>query len=73
MAMPAPTTVTAPVTVSNSPEVTTARSRVVSEPTRDSRSPVRRRSYSAMGSRSRCPASRRRVPSTSPSAVRCSR
>ena len=54
IATPAPTTITAPVTVSKSPEVTTARSRVVSAPTRDSRSPVRRRSYSAIGSRSRC-------------------
>ena len=38
---------------SNRPEVTTARSSVVSAPTRESRSPVRRRSYSRIGRRSR--------------------
>ena len=69
----APTTITAPVTSSNSPDVTTARSRVLSEPTRDSRSPVRRRSYSVIGNRSRCAANRRRDVSTIPSAVRDSR
>jgi hypothetical protein len=69
----APTTITTPVTVSNKPEVTTARSSVVSAPTRDSRSPVRRWSYSVMGSRNRWLARRRRAERTRPSAVRDSR
>jgi hypothetical protein len=73
IAVPAPTTMSRPVTVSSSPEVTTARSRVVSAPTRESRSPVRRRSYSAIGSRSRWETNWRRAVSTTPSAVRCSR
>ena len=68
----APTAMTAPVTVSNRPEVTTARSSVVSAPTRESRSPVRRWSYSVIGRRSRCAASRVRADSTMPSAVRAS-
>jgi hypothetical protein len=73
MATVAPATMTVPVTISKSPDVTTARSRVVSAPTRESRSPVRRVSYSVIGRRNRCRASRRRVVSTSPSAVRCNR
>jgi hypothetical protein len=73
MATSAPTpTTTEPATVTT-PEVTVARSRVVSAPTRDIRSPVRRRSYSATGSRSSRSASVRRVVSTTPSAVRCNR
>ena len=43
IATTAPITMIAPATVSSRPEVTTARSSVVSAPTRESRSPVRRR------------------------------
>jgi hypothetical protein len=73
MATRAPTPTTTEPASSTTPLVTVARSRVVSEPTRDIRSPVCRRSYSATGSRSSRSASSRRVLSTTPSAVRCSR
>ncbi len=53
IATTAPTTTRPELTTSNSPDVTTTRSRVVSAPIREMRSPVRRRSYSATGSRSR--------------------
>src|SRR3954463_11399701 len=52
MATMAPTPTTTEPATSTTPDVTVARSSVVSAPTRDIRSPVRRRSYSATGSRS---------------------
>jgi hypothetical protein len=69
----APTATTAEPAISTTPPVTVARSSVVSEPTRDIRSPVRRRSYSATGRRSRRSVSVRRVVRTTPSAVRWNR
>ena len=73
IATTAPTKVSAPPTASTSPCVSTARSSVVSLPTRDTRSPVRRVSNSLIGSRSIRPTSRRRLDSTTPSPVRCRR
>ena len=68
-----PTKTNAPPSASTSPPVRTERSIVVSEPTRDTRSPVRRTSYSRTGSRSRCRTSLRRALRTTPSAVRSRR
>ena len=73
MATTAPVKVSAPPTASTSPCVSTARSNVVSDPTLDTRSPVRRESNSLMGRRSIRPTSLRRLESTTPSPVRCSR
>src|SRR3954453_9360582 len=71
MAIRAPTAMTTDPAISTTPDVTVARSSVVSAPTRDIRSPVRRRSYSATGSRSSRSASLLRVLRTTPSAVFC--
>ena len=68
-----PTKTSAPDTASTRPEVTTDRSSVVSDPTLDTRSPVRLVSNSSIGSRNIRSTSNRRVSSTTPSAVRCSR
>src|SRR3954451_6900102 len=73
MATMAPTPTTTEPAISTTPEVTVARSSVVSAPTRDIRSPVRRRSYSAIGNHSSRSVSVRRVVRTTPSAVRWSR
>ena len=73
MAMSAPTNVSEPPIASTKPWVSTARSSVVSDPTRETRSPVRRVSNSLIGRRSIRPISLRRLESTTPSPVRCSR
>ena len=73
MATSAPTKVRAPPIASTSPCVSTARRRVVSDPTRETRSPVRRVSNSRIGSRSIRPTRRLRLESTTPSPVRWSR
>ena len=73
IAISAPRKVSDPPIASTSPWVSTARSRVVSEPTRETRSPVRRVSNSLIGRRSIRPISLRRLESTTPSPVRCSR
>ena len=73
MAMSAPMNVSDPPIASTSPCVNTARRSVVSLPTRETRSPVRRVSNSAMGSRSMRETSWRRDESTTPSPVRWSR
>ena len=73
MAMTAPMKVSAPPIASTSPWVSTARSRVVSEPTLDTRSPVRRSSNSRMGKKSIRRTSVLRDESTTPSPVRCSK
>ena len=52
MATTEPTKIKTPPAASTNPWVSTARKRVVSEPTRETRSPVRRRSYSTIGRRS---------------------
>ena len=57
IAISAPMKVSAPPIASTSPCVSTARSSVVSEPTRETRSPVRRVSNSLIGSRSIRPTS----------------
>src|SRR4051812_7511173 len=72
IAIRAPTAIATDPAISTTPEVTVARRNVVSAPTRDIRSPVRRRSYSATGSRSKRSASVLRVLRTTPSAVRWS-
>ena len=73
MPMSAPTNSSAPPTASTSPCVSTARSSVVSLPTRETRSPVRRRSNSGMGRCRILAMSRRRELSTTSSPMRCSR
>ncbi len=73
IATSAPRKVSAPPIASTSPWVSTARSSVVSEPTRETRSPVRRVSNSLIGRRSIRPTSLRRDESTTPSPVRWSR
>lgn len=73
IAMSAPVKTRAPLTASTRPPVSASRTMVVSEPTRETRSPVRRVSYSFTGSRRSLPSRRRRALSTTPSAVRPSR
>ncbi len=73
IATSAPMKVSDPPIASTRPWVSTARSRVVSLPTRETRSPVRRTSNSLIGKRSRRPTSLRRLESTTPSPVRWSR
>ena len=73
MAMSAPTNTSEPPTASTSPWVMTAYNSVVSEPTRETRSPVRRESYSRIGSRSIRLINWRRAESTTEVPVRCRR
>ncbi len=73
IAMMAPRNVTAPPIASTRPCVSTARRSVVSLPTRETRSPVRRVSNSEMGRRRIRRTSVRRDESTTPSPMRCSR
>jgi hypothetical protein len=73
MAMTDPTKTSTPETASTRPDVTTDRSNVVSEPTRETKSPVRRVSYSRTDSRNMRYTKPRRVSRTTASAVRCSR
>ncbi len=73
IAMTAPTRMRALPTASANPWVSTAYSNVVSVPTRETRSPVRRASNSLIGRRRMRAMSRRRLENTTAVPVRCSR